>query len=403
MNNELIKKIKSILEIYEDHNFPGKLWNIDTDIFNFLKRVSDVLINSKRDRFRKIKIEYIKNKDRYKLWIDELPISSSKSELLAWSTIRQYLQIFNALNYIDLNNKKINEIKNKGYYKFDLSFEFSNLLLLNSNSFSIKILINSIKTNISFIKNMGFSIFVCLIWKKDKSILLHDDLNKFKFEKIKAKDGYKFLDSKIRNNYIEKMYKETYFNLLRKIDSKSIIEIINLIFHYSFKYYDYFLHVSKTSINYNELNISNLFQSGRGFLRNRIIENRNLKNDKFYTDIEFLDENNNWINLMWPIDQSEAAHIISVKDLKNWEISFNKNEEISKEKIHDKVSNYDNGLLIPEHYHKAYDKNKFFFNDKGIAIIRSQFVKEFEIMGIKKFRIKESIFNEKMKQNIQNR
>lgn len=39
---------------------------------------------------------------------------------------------------------------------------------------------------------------------------------------------------------------------------------------------------------------------------------------------------------------------------------------------------------------------KIIFNNKKITIIRNQFIDEFKIMEIKKFRIKESIFNENM-------
>lgn len=161
MNNDLMNKIINILEVYEDPIFSAKLWNIDTNIFNFLNIVSKILQDSKKYKFKEIRVQHFSEENRYKFWIDEILIPSSYDEFLAESTIRQYLQIFTSLNYIDgAILPKMNS-----YIILELFFEISNLLFLEPISFTTKIIINSIKSNVSYIKNIGFSMFVCC-WRR---------------------------------------------------------------------------------------------------------------------------------------------------------------------------------------------------------------------------------------------
>lgn len=71
------------------------------------------------------------------------------------------------------------------------------------------------------------------------------------------------------------------------------------------------------------------------------------------------------------------------------------NNEIDQ-KIINQTQDANNGLLMPQHYHKAFDLEKFFFDQNGIAVIKENFSNDFMIMNIKKFRIKQKAWNRQM-------
>lgn len=318
----MINKILYILNNYNE--LKAKIWNIDTDTFNILNRLKQNIENNNITNFSKLVVEKNihkneKNNDLFFLKINNINITPSKNNgPVATSTIRQYLQLLSTLNCINYDNDK--HFNKNNSTDFSLNFEFVNIINSSPIDHIYITIINSLKSSINYTINYGYSLFLCILLSTNKDILnqLPDE---FILEKVRTKNN---VDKFIKLNdyqsscYIQKCINETYSNFVKEFNNKNIDlnKFINDI--YSYINLNCILPY-QTIDNQKELTIKNIHRvinNYRSNLRTNIIEERS-NQDNFYTDIEYYDEEQNkWCELKWPQNQSEAAHINSVKNIK---------------------------------------------------------------------------------------
>lgn len=457
LKNELIRKFKIIYNVFQNNSYQIlideniskndkrkvlehnlKIWNMDTSIFGILKRFHDKCIeNSKLIKLNKDKKIYVSwagensnGHPLYNLVFENAVLNPSKKiNPVAYSTMWQYLRVLNFFDLIiiDLSDKSKNKskdfIKNDGEIYFSVNiFNLINATKIDywlNDELIISYIVRGLKKDIWGYKDMAYSIFVSTIFMLDQENLIFSNVenieNEIKFKVNKKIDGKKNNDLSLNDKLI-KSSKETYGEFCKffikrtSIDNpnKNNLELLNvffdkLIFHLkidnlisleSSYTIDNDLIQFKNDI-FNEIELNKKIQSARSKLRINILENRNIGNDKYYSDIEPIDANIDFIHDC--IEQQEAAHIWSVSEIKKTVSNSSCDESYL-----DDLSNPSNGILMDHIYHDAFDRGWIRFNMNGEMIATNKWKEKYvdknnNFIKYPLMKIKENVFNEKMK------
>lgn len=420
INKEIINKINEIFLHFQ--NIDAKLWNMDTDVFNMWQRFAENLkyyFSNKDFIYNTCEIVQVphpkdKNNFYYKLLINKIdvtPISRNKDKGWSYSGMRQFLQTASAFGYImysgDDNFKKestLFHIPANIVFLFNDNFNWKELF--------IKVILHSLNSNISFLKNFGLSLFFTYIWKVDKSIfsLFSKTIN---FKVIMQKKNKKHFNScdLFCNYYAETMYKESYKNLVNLIiDDISLGEMIDYI-HKTIKDniddigFELFILDNRKNNDLYQIKPLDQIESykkkfntyvqklntERGKLRTRLISTRTI-GEKRYCDLELNDE---------PfLDHTEAAHIYEVSSIKNELCKFLKNNPLTchsvLQSLVEQASDANNGLLLPNTIHKEFDRGTFNFDINGKIIYQKENLEKMKALNIENSRIKQRVLNDEM-------
>ena len=413
----LNNKIDEILTIFNNpiefekyginKKYNAKLWNIDTSIFTILKVLNNK-ISMISDPILELEVKLgSKNKNnnyQYSMYINNINITpSSYKKEVAYSTMRQYLQILSSLGIVMFGNCKKNNIVNK----FKITSNFKESISEFNNSEMIKRLISfCLKRNVDYSRNIAFSLFITSLNYFNYNFADLKSKNKI-ITKRANKDGTKFFDlnSDYGIEYIDKCYKETYSELIIQcLKNENLENFINDLYNICFKKDDNFINVQIEVKNYlSELN------KRRSSFKKNIKENRTelkllKESDDNYSDI--LNMDNEIHRLCSKFNELHAAHIYNFWQIKSQilEIANSKEEEEEEDynnvlkKIMDWASDPYNGLVMKGQYHDYFDRNLFSFNNNGEMIYRKEDEKYlFNVLKLEKIKINPIILNDKMR------
>lgn len=443
MENNLIKKIEMIFYLFDNiceiSDFKkdakkkvkknSKIWNIDTSIFsiinNFFLKIKE-LVNEdvlEKDSFLFLK-KIDKNSERFSIFFLDKNVTPSLKEHVAYSTMWQYLRI---LNYFDLiiiptkTKKALYEINKISWsiniYSFLREYKINKFFTLENLGYFIS---QGIKNDIYGYKDISYSIFLLIIYKLDINRLIINDksiINFFHFASFKSNkkinnvlsndlhfsekldkiwnETYKELILKFFDNINEKFKDKNEYFLLKKIIDE-ILNNLDLNWSNRYSYDDSFNKIFEYKSNLvGEINLEREISNARSKLRENILSSRNNNDDIYYSDIEPIDDNIDFVHDC--IDQQEAAHIISVSSIKK--IIKNNRDYFYL------LSDPNNGLLMDHIYHDAFDRGWLRFNVKGEMIATYKWKEKYFDNKNNKYikyplmKIKKNVFSSEMKNN----
>lgn len=422
------------------NDFTPKIWNMDTQILtilnSFFDKVSKIGFNE-NDNYN---LSIISENEKYKLLFNTQNVtpSSSKNKIeVAKNTMSQYVRVLSFFNVIII--KDYNELSkfisdnNDTYDSYDifLSNEFRLICLTGSVTRWMTLgtiydfIIKGIKNKNKDIMNMAFSLFVSTCYYLDKNHIIFNNEDDNKWTCIKPLKNKKIKDIGHVNNMnkfkiLKKILNETYISLSKKIESLLLNELkdksaefnahlISLDEYVIDKFLDDILFLLMdeneisflTDINYEiykefqkTIELNNDINKCRQKLRDNILKSRNINNDTYYSDIESCSFDFNY--LPDAIEQMEAAHILSVSDIK---LNI-KNNPDEKEKYLKMLSNENNGIIIDHIYHDAFDKNWLKLDYNGVFQPTKEWNKRYTLNGkIYKHglvKIKDNVLNDEM-------
>lgn len=395
---------------YSFKKYKAKLWNIDTNQFSTIKRLYQN-IKIIKDDIVEIKIIKIINKnenDKFSMFINNINITPTilKDKICKKSAIRQYLQFWYCLGIIEFN---------ADFYKEDISYiqvnaNFKNTIeeiannnnhFINGNDFIIDLIYFNFKSNLEFARNLSYSIFILSLYKFDKSIFNKIDSNYTIIMKKCNKDGKKYLrlNSAEANDYLDKMIKETYKEMLSNIKQDNLLLFIDHLFNMIEE-----IELKDNNIELGNI-LSNITKLESKFKKN-VFENR--KNNKLiydekdlYSDVIEIDGEFNKIPILDQFNISNACHIYERHQIKKY-IKDRYYEGVSKDIINSIsmwISDPNNCIIMNTQLHDLFDRRIFNFNIKGEMISSSENHKYlFITKNIPKIRIKSEVFNNQMKE-----
>ncbi len=457
MDKLTLEKITKIIELFLDkdnyYKKSVKTWEIGTNFYQSLN-IAITNINSKlnkdKSNYIEIRREYnpqnCNHERRYKLLLNgeyNITPTTRKNKIAAESTIRQYLQVWFALEIIEEN--KFN-FKND-FYQIKLTNKIWDFIKYDDNELIfkfLKLIPYSYYSNINFVKNLGFSLFLSLIdeYNNQTKTNYFDYINnefqsKSLSRKYKKYTPFNFKD-KVSQEYIKHIKgektqifgngKNTYVQLTKEILEKyDFIDVIKSIYDTLFESYDEDKNFSITfNINslkekenkviHNKVNdyVEDI-KKLRFKLRQNIINQRifgyNL-NTKNYSDIINSMINNRNIESMQACHIYEVEYIIkdlklfARKNIKNLD-DFEKYEfKKQLEQFVDDASNYNNGIFMCSDAHKMFDKHYVWFDTNGkFHFLESQEDEVIKSFGdeYKNIAIKNEVLTDQMKQYIEKR
>ncbi len=421
---DIYKKINRILEIFLDDkngSKPAKSWEVGTNFYNslkiFIKKIKENNL-IKKENFISIRKVYLCDdnnlgKDRFQMLLNDtksanITQTTKKNESAAKSTIRQYLQVLAALGIIP-EQEAIKKIEDGTTIELtELVYDF---IKYDENEILekfIKMISEAMFSHIAFVKNLGFSLFLCLIdeYGKQNETNYFEYINNFEF--INKQNNHRlreFRPFRTRNEttieYIKHLKgektarfgsgKHTYTMLCKEIaenyDFEDVVDSIyqtldsnngendevnkNIFFILDKKIKDNKVIHEKTNSFIDVIKIE------RAKLRKNIINNRvNATLDRSNPKKLYFDITNSITNYT-DISYMDACHIYDVeyiiKDLKKL-ISANVanpddfNNETLKVKIDvliNDASDFNNGLLMNKTCHQLFDKRLVWFSRDG--------------------------------------
>ena len=397
MSNDLIYKVNFIMNSFfnGDSNYiPGiekvskyfknpKIWNMDTDIFNMMKRLYDNIKGF--NHIREIEIRNTGNKNKknnflYSVFANGINITPSKTQKeVALSTARQYCQTLTALEIV-----MFSDFKKEG---FVLECNFIQRKLENFKNMGFSIILNGQKSAIDWVRNLGFSLFMSLLYYKGLDFFTLDkEYQIIEKRKRNIKTGAKYLTIRDGIKEIEQMYKETYKNLIiNNFEEYELEEIIDFIFNYINNNRDDNELIKKVE----ELNKQNTISAERSKFKKSIFDDRLSKNlicDKKEIYSDLVNSQNNYEKLSARFNDLHACHIYEVKNIKRDDSDI----------YH--VSNPSNGIMMKSEYHWAFDKGLFVFNEEGEFRCREEEESYlFDTLKLEKCKIRKEIFDESMR------
>lgn len=421
---DIYKKINRILEIFLDDkngSKPAKSWEVGTNFYNslkiFIKKIKENNL-IKKENFISIRKVYLCDdnnlgKDRFQMLLNDtksanITQTTKKNESAAKSTIRQYLQVLAALGIIP-EQEAIKKIEDGT--TIELTELVHDFIKYDENEILekfIKMISEAIFSHIAFVKNLGFSLFLCLIdeYGKQNNTNYFEYINNFEFvnkqnnpklrefrpfrtrnettiEYIKhlkgektaifgsGKNTYTMLCKEIAENYdFEDVVSSIHQGLVSNSDendeaNKNIFFILDKKIKHN------------KAIHEKTNSFINVIKIERAKLRKNIINNRvnatldSNSSKKLYFDIS------NSITNYTDVSYMDACHIYDVeyiiKDLKKL-ISANvaNPDDFNNETLKDKIgvlindaSDFNNGLLMNKNCHQLFDKRLVWFSRDG--------------------------------------
>ena len=176
------------------------------------------------------------------------------------------------------------------------------------------------------------------------------------------------------------------------IQQKSYLEVIQAIKEFKrILKNDWNVGNKKNSLNYF------LNQVARNGFRKKVIESRDLDNLQSYSDLEKINLLGH--NLDMNLSFVEAAHIFDVWGIKKIICEHNEDDLSDNKTVGNLLNALDdssNALLLPFNYHKLFDMNLIWFDDKsGLMHFNMDFEDDLYELGIYPTRIKSKIMNDK--------
>ena len=410
---DIYKKINSILEKFLDNKNGTNFYN---SLKIFIKKIKENNL-IKKENFISIKKVYLCDdsnlgKDRFQMLLNDIKSANitqttKKNESAAESTIRQYLQILIALGILPEQET----IKIEDGTIIELTELVHDFIKYDENEILekfIKMISEAIFSHIAFVKNLGFSLFLCLIdeYGKQNNTNYFEYINNFEFVNKQNNPRLReFRPFRTRNEttieYIKHLKgektaifgsgKNTYTMLCKEIaenyDFEDVVSSIyqtlvsnsgendesnkNIFFILDKKIKD------NKAIHEKTNSFINVIKIERAKLRKNIINNRvnatldSNSSKKLYFDIS------NSITNYTDVSYMDACHIYDVeyiiKDLKKL-ISANvaNPDDFNNETLKDKIgvlindaSDFNNGLLMNKNCHQLFDKRLVWFSRDG--------------------------------------
>ena len=386
-----------------EKKYKSKLWNMDTSILAILEQMKNKIIDIEYPIIElEVKLEGLnkKNNREYALYIGEKNITPSSTRLkVAFSTIRQYLQILSSLGIVMFTDESEKEI----LQKFKVSSNFKSSICDFEGPEIIKSwILFCLKRNIGYSRNLGYSIFIMIMhhYKYDFSNI---SIQNKMVEKRMGKDGFKFFNflENYGEKYLEKCKKETYGKLIDKsISLESMDDFVNYIYSKLNSDSDSSDESLSHQILMNKYN--NTLNKKRSYFKKNIKANRiELKvfdpMINVYSDIINLD--NGVEGLGCKFNELNAAHIYNVWQIKREIKEIENNDETFKiDDVIEQVANPYNGLMMDSKYHDHFDRNLFTFDSNGEMIYReSDKDYIFNVLKLQEIKINPLIFNDEMK------
>lgn len=408
---QIYEKINFILEKFlSDKNAPAKSWEIGTNFYNSLKALIYHIRKAKlnEENFLIIKSAYPRGfdigKERFKIFLNgnekyNVTPTTKKNGAAAKSTIRQYIQIWMALGIV--HEQK--EIKIVDDEKIELLESINDFIKYSEDEILekfIRMISSSLFSTKSFIKNLGFTLFICLIdeYGEQNKINYFDKLEDIKFDQVRSQAKWMqyapfSFNKPETQQYIKHVKgvktnlfgtgKQTYLMLCQEIAKKYYFDdLVNSI-------YD----VACDEINENEVfnialkqerdqkaihdkivQIINQIKVERSKLRQNIINERvNCFGSK---DNNYYDITNSKSNCC-DVSYMDACHIYDVehiiKDLRAYfNEKINSISQFSHQDVMDKIENfkqcasdYNNGIFMSKSCHDLFDKRLIWFSSDG--------------------------------------
>lgn len=421
-----IKKVQKIFDFYKKSK--ARLWILDTDIYNmwdrFAQNLKPILTSNNSNRLpNEISISDFKdknNKKRYILLVNNkniTPTSRKKeNKSVAESTMKQYLEVGSALSYINYSgNGKINNTS------YSLNPNIWGLCIDTPNELNnafLRSLANSLTSKDPYVINIGYSLFVDLIYKANKKIFYdikdhsistrkpgNDNVSSYSnyeiftsaaMEVIRHLDGEKEGPNKeIKGS--SSTYKNASNHLLNEYDLYKII--------------DYMYETISSDKDFSEIeiestNFDNQFskyikqgekkiEKARSHLRKNIIKAR-VKNEKEpYSDLENSKPNEDLVSRL------VVCHIYDVKEIKKAFSSkcTKSNDDIPLDYYVDQASDYNNGIFLNPSAHILFDNQTIWFDNKGKLCYKESLKRTVENAfgdDLDNVRIKPTVLSEKM-------
>ncbi|MGL5591204.1 MAG: HNH endonuclease [Mycoplasmoidaceae bacterium] len=403
MSKDLIEKVNFIMNCFfngdlnyidgfekvEKYFQKPMIWNIDTDIFNMMKRLYENIKDFDKVRYIEIRKSENNNKNGnflYSLIANEVNILPAKiNKEVAQSTVRQYCQVLTALDIVMFSS-----FKKEGFL---LECHGIKEKLSKFENMGLSIIFNGQKSAISWVRNLGFSLFMCLLHYKNFDFENFDEEYEIIEKRKRNKNsGIKFLSIKNSQKEIEQMYNETYKKLIiNNFKEYNLEEIIDSIYNCINENNNDYEIIKKI----DELNKQNAISAERSKFKKMILEDRLSKKlifDKndIYSDL--VDYKNSNDKLTAKFNDLHACHIYEVKNIKK------ENDDIYH------VSNPSNGIMMKSEYHWAFDKGLFIFNEDGEFRCREEEESYlFDTLKLEKCRIRKEVFDESMRQYLKKR
>lgn len=422
---DIYKKINYILDKFLDDkngSKPAKSWEVGTNFYNslkiFIKKIKENNL-IKKENFISIKKVYLCDdsnlgKDRFQMLLNDIKSANitqttKKNESAAKSTIRQYLQILIALGIIPEQEV----IKIEDGVTIELTELVHDFIKYDENEILekfIKMICEAMFSHIAFVKNLGFSLFLCLIdeYGKQKNTNYFEYINNFEFvnEKNNAKLR-EFRPFRTRNEttieYIRHLKgeetakfgsgKHTYTMLCKEIvENYNFEDVVSSIYQTLDSDSDsgendeankniFFIldkNITDKKVIHEKTNsFIDAIKIERAKLRKNIINNRvNATLDRSCSKKLYFDITNSITNYT-DVSYMDACHIYDVeyiiKDLKKL---INANvanpDDFNNEALKDKIgvlindaSDFNNGLLMNKNCHQLFDKRLVWFSRDG--------------------------------------
>lgn len=450
MGKTLIEKITYILDQFTCLH--AKAWEIGTDFFSSWMRLSNLLKSVPfNNSFTKIKIkEVAKNSNNNKMFqlvfggINVTPrVSSSTSvgeQSASQAAIRQYLQEGSALSYVAYSDG--DRIEDGA--EFSVSPQIWKLKQsTNCELELINVLLNTLKnstqSNVYFVKNLGYSLFLSLIDEYDWEIFkkynehyverikstrycskptpLSSDftialIKKIKGTTLKEMKLKKTISENIKNEFLKfgsqigkRTYETACVSLLNYYSFEEIVNEIYFSINYDTKERSIF---SESNKNINDLIEAEfeLINGLRSQFREKVFKNRKIED----LNIKYCDLSNAEKCKIRAMDL-DACHIYDVekikKRLQNLIISNNyERRQDGFVHVEQLTNDPNNCLLMSPLCHKMFDRNEIWFDTEGKLCYRKeteQYVKDYFSEFPQSVCIKPEIFNEEMKQHLINK
>ena len=406
----LNNKIDEILTIFKSKD--AKLWKIGTDIFNTIERLFINLEDADLNELTKIELKKNNNPKKFSFFYNGKNITPThlKKKEVSDSAIRQYIDMLESLNIMFQKKSEVKNVfngKNESC-NLEVSSSFLNTIkkMTDKNNFKIscQIIINALNSNNKQKINLGYSLFIIILWKLNFDFLLLNSNNKIvelqKYSKI-----FDLSNELEREENFKKSWGDTYKTIVEVIINKTELDsIINFIYSdFDINKNNYFTSESKQIKEFEKIVEKLRFEFRRNIKEDRVNLFLIKKDDieTIYSDLEIYQEENCENNIEARISDLEAAHIFDV-----WRVKeiLKKSEYEDNKEIIKIISDPKNGLLMCPRYHRFFDKKLFNFNINGEMVCNEDDENYlFNQLKLHKVRIKRNVMNEKMKEYLSKR
>lgn len=281
-----------------------------------------------------------------------------------------------------------------------------------------KLISDSFFTNHCYCRNFSYSIIIEFLIHKnfDFSILTKSNrllhfkkacgpLNNKNFKVLDLYEDLEEIKKDIKRQGTLGTYKEITKILNDKFQNvESFIDYIHQEYLYKHNSDEY----QKIYLTEKErINVMSSISIERQKFKNNIFKDRKelhliFEENDLYTDLSLIDDNSQE-GLLTKFKEGEAAHIWDVQSIKN-KIYANISNNFENKELKQNISNPKNGIIMRGDYHSSFDRNQWTFDLNGNMIYNQENENYlFNVLKLKKIKIRPEIFNEQTKKFIEMR